>query len=300
MNKTKIKHFHKFEKFNFVGFEFALRRTHGAWKIGNFPPKSKIVSLKQKVDDILKSYKSKPYIAFYLVNSVVRGWCLFYSFGNFKEIFSTLRYWLWHRVYRYLVRFYKFNPKYRIKSQRFLKKVLSRDIFKNHLLPTLYSKSKAIWWAIPPRYIPQITKKFVFYKDPYFLIDLGHLEVSTPSIKTGLSCYFLEDRLRLEQAAIKWKRGILRTLLLKSNGLCKNCGCSLIDNNESVEIHYIQSKALGGKAKFTNLALLCRECHKELTQAVKSKNLEQILAYEDKKILAANVSNLIIPTNNIE
>jgi hypothetical protein len=61
----------------------------------------------------------------------------------------------------------------------------------------------------------------------------------------------------------------------------------------------MQLKALGGKAKFTNLALLCRECHKEVTQAVKSKNLEQILTYEDKKILA-NVSSLIMLINNIE
>lgn len=73
LSKTKIKYLHEFEKFNFVEFEFAIRRTHGAWKIYNFPPKSKIVPLKQKVDHILKSYKSKPYIVFYLVNSVVRG-----------------------------------------------------------------------------------------------------------------------------------------------------------------------------------------------------------------------------------
>lgn len=115
-----------------------------------------------------------------------------------------------------------------MKSQRYLKKVLSRDIFKNHFLPVPYSKSKASWWTIPFRYILQKTKKFVYYKEPYFLIDFGQLEVSTFSIKTALSCYFSEHRLRLEQAAIKGKRGLLRTLLFKSKGHCKSASFILM------------------------------------------------------------------------
>ncbi len=105
LNKTKIRHLHKQETFKFVGYEYATSLRHGKWRIYNFLPMNKFLALKQKVDKVLKTYKSKPYIAFYLVNAIIRGWCTYYSFSNSKDIFSNLRHWLWHRIYRYLFKF---------------------------------------------------------------------------------------------------------------------------------------------------------------------------------------------------
>lgn len=96
--------------------------------------------------------------------------------------------------------------------------------------------------------------------------------MSTFSIKIGLSCYFSENRIRLEQATIKWNRILLKIFLLKSKDYCKMCGCSFIDTNETVEIHHILLKALSSKAKFIYLALLCRECYKDVTNVVKTRN----------------------------
>lgn len=59
------------------------------------------------------------------------------------------------------------------------------------------------------------------------------------------------------------------------------CGCSLIHTYETVEFYHTLLKALSSTAKFIYLALLCRECHKDVTNAVKTKNFEQILAYKD-------------------
>lgn len=291
-NKTHIRNLHDGDKFTFVGFEFAILRKHGKWKVYNYPPNAKIVNLKKKVNEVLKTYKTKPYLAFYSVNAIIRGWCNFYSCGNSKTVFSEIRKWIWHKIYRYLVKFYKFDSKYRIKSQRFFKKLLSKDIFLTNLSPAPYSPSGAKWWSIPPKFIPQKSGRFIVYEKPYFLIDPGYIEVSTPKIITGLSSYFPSERLKLIETSINWKKGLRKTLLLKSKGLCKNCGCSLLDQNETMEIHHIQPKAFGGRAQFTNLALLCKECHKEVTAAVASKNLEQILIYEQSKILA-DVSSLI-------
>jgi hypothetical protein len=103
-----------------------------------------------------------------------------------------------------------------------------------HMQPAPYSPSKVRWWAIPPQYFPQKTKKFVEYTKPYFLIDPGHMEVSTPKIISGLSAYHPEDRILFEETAIKWCPGLLKSLLVKSFGRCRNCNCSLIDQNETV------------------------------------------------------------------
>lgn len=146
-NKTKVKNLRNNETFNFVGFEFSITRKHGKWKIYNFPPQAKIQKLKEKVEQTIRKHKANPYVTFYMVNSIVRGWCNFYSTGNSKAAFNVLRKWLWDRIYRYLFKFYSLQGQYKKKS-RLYKKMISSAIFRNNLLPTL-SNPNVRWSAIP-------------------------------------------------------------------------------------------------------------------------------------------------------
>ena len=154
---------------------------------------------------------------------------------------------------------------------------------------TISSKG-SLWWGIPLSMIPAI--RFKRDASPYFLCRPGYVKVSTPSIVTGLSTYYPNDRLMLEQKAIYWRQGLLRNLLIKSKRCCKVCGCSISDPFENVEIHYVQPLSLKGFNAFTNLAALCRECHKDVSSAVQLRNIELVEIYESNRVLS-NVSRLL-------
>lgn len=289
--KTKTKSLHEGDKINFVGYEFSIIKKTGKWKVYNYPPSNKLLNIKQKVHEIFLKYKFKPYVAFYKANAVLRGWLNYYRTANSKKVFQTLHEWLFARTYKYLTVFLRQNKKYRIKSQRYKKKVLGHDLWKEFRFLS-GNKSKSKWFGIPKSLNPN-TRWSKIDSPPYMLIQPKFIEVSTPSFISGLSAYHPEDRIKLGDKAIYWRPGLIRDLLIKAKGVCKNCNCLLTDNHIDIEIHHIEPIKYDGKQKFTNLAVLCKECHAEVTSAVKSKNIDQIILYEQNKILS-NISDLFI------
>lgn len=251
----------------------------------------KFLNVKEKVHKIFLKYKFKPYIAFYKVNSILRGWCGYYRTANSKEIFQKLHEWLFKRTYKYLTTYLKGDKKYRIKSQRFKKKQLGYDLWSEfRFLSGSISKTK--WFGIPKE-LNRSKRWSTNESPPYMLIQPKFIEVKTPSFISGLSAYHPEDRITLAIKSIYWRPGLLRDLLKKSRGRCKNCECFLTDNFEDIEIHHIQPIKLEGGQNFTNMAALCKECHSLVTSAVASKNIDQIILYEQNKILR-NVSDILI------
>jgi retron-type reverse transcriptase len=284
--KTKLKNLHNGDKINFVGFEFAVTEKDNQWKVYNYPPSEKIANVKLKIKDTFKTYKFHPYTAFYIANAILRGWLNFYRTGNSKKAFQNLHEWLFKQTYKYLITYLrnKDPKKYRISSQRYKKKLVHFD-FKN----TFFSSK---WFSIPQSLNPN-TRWSKKDGDSYMLISPKSIEVSTPSILVGLSAFHPDDRFKLNARAIYWKSGLLKSLLIKSKGICKNCNCDLLVNTNTFEVHHMKPIKLGGGNRFTNLAVLCSECHKAVTKAVKTKNIEEILLYESSKILL-NVSEILL------
>jgi hypothetical protein len=175
--------------------------------------------------------------------------------------------------------------------QRHKKKLLGHDLWNEY---RFYFSKKSItkWFGIPNHLNPN-TRWSKLYSPPYLLITPKFIEVSTPSFISGLSAYHPDDRITLGEKSIYWKPGLIRDLLIKSKGKCKNCNCLLTDNFIDTEIHHIQPIKYKGQNKFTNLAALCKECHSEVSIAVLSKNIDQVVMYEQKKILF-NISELLI------
>lgn len=290
--KTHIRDLYNNGKISFVGFEFCLSETKWkGWSVYNYPPAQKILNVKAKVDHIFKSYKFKPYIAFYKANKIMRGWLNFYRSGNSKQCFQVLNDWLFKRTYLYLRTYLRTKPEFRIKSQRYNKKLLGYILWKEYRFRSIFSE-KTKWFGIPKNLNPHVRWSSLD-APPYMLIEPKFVEVSTPSIITDKSAFHPDDRLKILEKALYWKIGLHKALLIKQKGICKLCKCSLLDTYEEIEIHHIIPIKSGGRQNFTNLAVLCVSCHSQVSSAVKSRNLDQIILYEQAKILK-NVSDIII------
>lgn len=291
--KVYVRNLHKGDTFQFVGYKFSVIKNHNVWKVYNYPPETKIQKLKEKIDKLYLKYKYRPYVAYYTVNAVLRGWCGFYATGNSSDAFKNLKHWLWNRTFKFWKSYYKYRSKYRIKSQRQKKKLLAFDIVTQcqKRIPRIDDPNKMKrWWIVPYEFDP--TKKWTKSNEFYDLLNPAEIKVSTPSIITNLSAFFPDDRIKLEEKAIYWKNGLIQKLLKNSKGQCKLCNCSLLTDDIDIEIHHIQPFEYGGTAKFTNIAALCKECHLIVSNAVKSKDLDLIKALEASKVLK-NVHDII-------
>lgn len=65
-----------------------------------------------------------------------------------------------------------------------------------------------------------------------------------------------------------------------------------MDLQETPEIHHVQPKMFLGRMKFTNLAVLCKDCYQLVTDAVRAKDLQEIAIYEESKILKNVLINI--------
>lgn len=89
-----------------------------------------------------------------------------------------------------------------------------------------------------------------------------------------------------------WRRGLQAEIIKKSKGRCACCFTSLVDNDTNFELHYVQPKAYGGPLTKLNLLALCKECHKEVTLAVQTKDIDRILYFESLRVLKG-VSDIV-------
>ena len=196
--KTLIKNLHKGDRFRFVGFEFALERRHGKHTLYDFPPADKIQNVKETIEEVFRVNKRNPYKAFREINPVIKGWLNFYACGNSKTIFQGLSNWLWHKTYRYFWNFHKNNKQFKRTSQTIFKRKLSLYIWNRYPNPAHNNKK---WWAIPFLNTPQAKKLTSLYgnRNPYFLYWPAYHKVATPGIILGLSAFFPDERLKLEE-----------------------------------------------------------------------------------------------------
>ena len=102
-----------FEKFDFLGYQFKIYFSHGKLKIYYFAPinKEKLENIISKAANIFNKTKDTE-TCFIILNSLLTGWCNYYSSANAKKQFQYLNYRLWHLTYRYFWRKYKFRSSF--------------------------------------------------------------------------------------------------------------------------------------------------------------------------------------------
>lgn len=80
---------------------------------------------------------------------------------------------------------------------------------------------------------------------------------------------YMKNRISKLSKSSVWSRKATK-VAKKSNFICKVCEKELLPTQE-LDIHHVLPKKLGGTDKLTNLLLLHRECHKQVTH---TKNVE--------------------------
>jgi retron-type reverse transcriptase/5-methylcytosine-specific restriction endonuclease McrA len=281
--KSVVKDLKK-EGFNMLGYTIHCKKGKVAPKALCLPNPKKLEKFLQKVKILLNENKNLEN-CFLKLNSVLRGFCNYYSTGNSSKTFSTLNYRLWHMVYKMFWKKYSFYKTFKKGSQKLDKKKLSKYIWTNHLRPYKYYSK---WWFV------KRSSKSKRYKDPFiYLYAPQTTKVATPAIilkrmdqpNLSLSAFHPDDRLILEEKAIGWRKGLDQKLLAKAGGRCQACDCSLVSGETNYERHHIKPVSLSGSFTLKNLAVLCRECHRDITNAVSTNNLSLIKKYETKSLL---------------
>jgi hypothetical protein len=274
------------DSFTFVGFEFRTSIQHGKSKVLVIPPKEKVRGVLRKVSAQLKFSRSFEK-SLLKVNPILRGWCNFYSSGNSSNHFKNLNWHLWHTMYHFLMRKYRFLPAFRKKNQSILRKKLSTYVWEKHLRKYQWISR---WWCVTEKDRELKNKR---YKGNLYLFAPALQKVVTSGIlvkrpdnsDNSISAFNPDERILLNAKAVSWRRGLTARLLRKQKGLCALCKCSLVDGEVSFDDHHAQPVELGGKYKLSNLRVLCLPCHSEVTTAVKTRNLPLVEQYEALKIL---------------
>jgi retron-type reverse transcriptase len=292
--KTVTRDLYNNEGFRFCGFEFRYETGHGETSVYNFPPADKVKVLKDKIEEIFKKRKRNPYLCFYEINAILRGWLNFYSSGNSKQIFSDIRAWLWHKTYWYLWNYHTCD--FKNGSQRIRKIQLGAFLYRTYLRKPKASKGR--WWMIPYENLPEEKKKrWSKSRNSYFLVNPSDVRVATPSIAVGLSAFHPDDRPQLISKANGWKQGFHREILSKNDSKCQSCQIDLLSDDVKMEIHHLTPIKFGGLNIKENCICLCYECHKEVTSAVRKKDLQRIIDLESFGILSG-VSSRLSPRSN--
>lgn len=305
LDKCKLVDLYKKEPCLFVGINHALTFKQGKTHIYSFPPPEKVRNLRIKISNILRDTYRDGELIFTKINSILRGWCNYYSSTNASNCFSSLSKWLWTKIYYFFIKKYKRYPSFKRKSQRHFKRKLSSFVWNKHL--SNFPQSSTKWWKINPKdQRPTSRKKnpkglFLVYpkkiKIIYPLLIYANPDKTSPAL--GLNAFHPLDRIILETKALGWRRGVQYAALRKTNGRCALCDCTLIDcTPETIfELHHCLPIFLGGKYNVPNLLPLCKICHYSVSKAVKTRDLETIINLEQKGVLKEVSNNLSLLIN---
>ncbi len=314
-DKCFLRELDKEEPFFFVGFRHQVRykRKHDELKKNNklikskkfslysFPIPSKIVGIRNKITKTFNENSNKsPETLFKKLNPIIRGWLNFYCCSNTSSIFSSLSWWLWHKTFRFFWNKYRYMREFRNKS-KIKKKLLGNFIIKKHTKQHGRSlvDNKTLrnnrWWVIPAMETTKGTDLFLVCPE---LTKVQYPPIIYFNKRTGggLNAFHPEDRLELMIKATSWRFGTWAKALQKTKGSCGLCKCSLVSftEQEIIELHHVNPIQYGGPRSIPNLLPLCKECHKDISIAVSTKNIDKILFYEEKKVLEG-VSKALFP-----
>lgn len=306
LNREKcfLRNLSKNERINFVGFTHLITRKRRPEIMNkrttkkNFthivlPMENKILSLKTKISKILNNRNKSSFSIFQEANSVLRGWLNFYSSANSAITFKGLSWWLWHKTFHYFWIKYRSQDQFRNKSST-LRKKLGEYIVKTHTKIHGRSIRNAIirrrnqWWYIPKNLNPKKNPQELFLICPELIpISQPPIILFRPKTREGLNAFHPIDRIDLQSKSLGWQTGTWKQALIKTKGNCACCSTTLVSltEDEIIELHHVNPIQFGGPRTIPNILPLCKECHKDVTIAVSSRNVEKIIQYENMKIL---------------
>eukprot|EP01023_Acetabularia_acetabulum_P066993 TRINITY_DN913_c0_g1_i1.p1 TRINITY_DN913_c0_g1~~TRINITY_DN913_c0_g1_i1.p1 ORF type:complete len:748 (+),score=47.98 TRINITY_DN913_c0_g1_i1:315-2246(+) len=279
--KTKITNWTN-ESFNFVGFRFLSREVNGKRRKYYDIPPQKIKGLFEKIKLINRRIHRTSQL-FIKINPIIRGFCQFYGFSNSSSQMQQIRIRIFWLMWNKLRRIYKqqntrvrktlnLNNKTKIKHKH-----ITSAIIKNHYFEVRGKTGRKIKWLS--------VKKTKDTPRGCKLFNPGDIECGLGSTLSGKSAFNLEHIPKLSSVALKYKTGFTKKVYKKTKGQCSICQNSVFFFNDGFELHHKRPYAFGGRLTLDNIIPLCKECHKEVTKAVASRDIDKIVEYINIDVL---------------
>lgn len=288
LGKTYISQLSLGESFEFVGFRFYLNNVTGRF-LYDIPP-YKMENIKSKINLEMKTVKNLPNL-FLKTNQLIRGFCYAHNKANTKRQLRELAFWLNKRMYQRLFSFYSSKPGQNMLKEKYEKADTQGRLSKNCIMRAIKDFHTTRIKRSNKRSNLQlcIGRRFKGVKKLIPLFHPGHVKVSGGSIITGMNAYHPDDQQKLMVCASRYLMDVRKFALMKSEYVCGVCKCDLLKGNTNWEIHHICPKFLKGAYNKNNIIALCKECHLNVTNEVKSRNLEQITLYITQGVLDEKV-----------
>ena len=193
------------------------------------------------------------------LNSIIRGWCNYYSPFNSSHTFQKLNYLVWNRLWRWGKR------RHPNKGKKWVKKRYWKTIKNDNWV---FASSRE-------------------GKNPFQLLKHTELPagIKYAKVKGAISPYNGDEFYWSKRLGEKYKTidPQKARLLKKQKGKCQHCGEKL-KPKDMLEKHHIKHKSKGGNNTDQNLALVHLHCHDQLHTKEKLNKAQQ----EINKLMGKN------------
>jgi RNA-directed DNA polymerase len=223
------------EGFDFLGYNIRHYIVNEKLKLLIKPSKDSIKRVKDKIRTLCKEGKSlNQDVLIAKLNSVIRGWGLYYRNVVSKDVFSSIDYYVYKCVIRWAIKRHA-NKGRKWVAKRYFKKIGNRNwVFQD--TKTLIRMSDIS------------IKRHIMIKGSHHIYD-GDAEYWN---KRALNA--------LEQSFMGRTSGIKTKLLKKQGGQCEICKLNF-RVGDIMELDHIVPKTLGGKDIISNYQLIHGHCH---------------------------------------
>lgn len=258
--------------FDFLGFnlrEYVDSTRAKGYKKGIFlikPAADRIKGLRKKIKDLVKKHRNLPtHVLITKLNQVLRGWAEHYRAVTSKKVFSAIGQYVFKCIWNMLCKKHPNMPRRMLKHKYFMSREGNNWVFfgkdQNNRIITLFQMG----WVIIKRHV--MCKSL-----NYFLL---------PALWEGENQEYFNKR----NASLVKVSSLLNTnqskLANKQKGLCPVCNAPLL-NGEALEVHHVRSRKDGGSDALSNLLLLHKICHLQVTHC---KNPVLLAAFKQKGII---------------
>ncbi|NEQ85789.1 MAG: group II intron reverse transcriptase/maturase [Moorea sp. SIO2I5] len=236
LKPSKTKMTYTFNGFEFLGFnirQYKVGKNHSqqGFKTIIKPSKDAILEHFERLSKVIDRHKAAPQEALIKhLKPIIRGWCNYYRGVCSKETFQDLGYMLWNKLQRWG---YRRHPK---KTKTWVNKKYWGTI----------GGDNWVFMADEDNYLPKHAKTEI----------IRHKKIQDTRSPYDGDLIYWSTRMR-EHPEMPAQSG---RLLRKQKGKCAHCGLTFRPG-DSMEMHHILPRALGGNNKDENLELLHLTCH---------------------------------------
>lgn len=285
--------------FEFIGFGFkkiyvqATNKTK--WVV--IAPQNSISRIRKKLQTLCHSKISIKRL-FYDFSCILRSWVGYYSSSNISKTLSILNLWVYKIFYLTLFKKIKKTNTIRLKNYKNKNKTGKHKIKKigkkyiHHLInvyyikPVRYHTYYKMKWYVTKLGKDNRIKRFVLFSPRIFKLIKQDQMLTTQN----LNYFNKEDIIRISRINLNYKFGVRRRVLLKnfknynSELTCPSC-LETFENAGRYEFHHKLPVFYGGETSETNLIILCKECHLEISKAVLKKDANLVEEFIRRDLL---------------